>query len=179
MHFSVSAKSFGLLALALPLSVTAQRSFDLFAYGTDGGVSAASMFYENGNVMLSNLTDPPNLTPIYFTRDSNNPSPWIIQPNKTVSSDPPFTSGYLALQSSTDWSLAKIGNSSADALDLQLFGQSLFARINERMQNPFYALDTNTTGIWQLVWDPEDTHQDQLEPVIMRPMRPPRPDGRN
>ncbi|KAM3428889.1 hypothetical protein NHJ13734_008412 [Beauveria thailandica] len=179
MSFSATAKSFGLLALALPLSLAAQTTFNLFAYGTEGGISAASLFYENGHIMMSNLTTPVNLTSIYFTRQSNNPSPWTVQPNKTASPDAPFTTGYVVLKASANCSLVDVGNADDDALDLVLFGQSVFARVDDKMQNPFYGLATNTTGIWQLVWGPEDTHADQLEPVILRPMRPPRPDGRN
>ncbi|KAF1735223.1 hypothetical protein CRV24_004145 [Beauveria bassiana] len=152
MHFSATAKSFGLLTLALTLPVATQSTFDLFAYGTDGGISAASLFYENA---------------------------WTVQPNKTANSNASFTPGYVGLKASTNCSLVKVSNATDDALDLVLFGQSVFARIGDKMRNPFYGIPTSTTGIWQLVWNPENTHADQLEPVILRLMRPPRPDGRN
>ncbi|OAA34752.1 hypothetical protein BBO_09084 [Beauveria brongniartii RCEF 3172] len=178
MHFSATAKSFGLLALALPPSVAAQSTFNLFAYGTEGGISAASLFYENGHIMVSNLTTPLNLTSVYFTRQSNSPSAWTVQPNETANPDASFTPGYVGLKASTNFSLVEVGNAADDALDLLLFGQSVFARSGDKMQNPFYGMATNTTGIWQLVWSPEDTQADQLEPVILRLTRPPRPDGR-
>ncbi|KAM3474465.1 hypothetical protein MY5147_004240 [Beauveria neobassiana] len=179
MHFSATAKSFGLLTLALTLPVAAQSTFDLFAYGTDGGISAASLFYENGHIMVSNLTTPVNLTSVYFTRQSNSPSAWTVQPNTTANSNASFTAGYVGLKASTNCSLVEVGNATDNALDLVLFGQSVFARIGDKMRNPFYSIPTSTTGIWQLVWSPENTHADQLEPVILRLMRPPRPDGRN
>ncbi|KAM3502682.1 hypothetical protein MY10362_004686 [Beauveria mimosiformis] len=179
MYFSTTAKSFGFLALFVPLSVSAQSTFNLLAYGTAGGISAASLFYQDGDIMVSNLTAPPNLTPVYFTSQSNTPSAWTVQPNKTADPDASFTSGYVRLKDSTNYSLVGVGNTTDDALDLLLFGESVWVPDGDNLKNPFYGLATNTPGIWQLVWSPEDTQADQQEPVILRSFRVPGPMAEN
>lgn len=56
---------------------------------------------------------------------------------------------------------------------LRLFGQTVFGSVDNKLENPFYAAATETEGVWQLVWDPENPDEETFEPVILRSVRPP------
>ncbi|KAJ4148551.1 hypothetical protein LMH87_003016 [Akanthomyces muscarius] len=136
-------------------SVAAQSTFNFYAYGSSGDLSAVPLFYENGHVMLSNLTSPANLTSVYFTGDTNGPSAWTVHSNTTTDPNPPFTSGYVTLEASSASS------------------RTVFAKVDNKLQNPFYAAATETKGIYQLVWNPQNPNDEQLEAIVLRTVKPP------
>ncbi|XWW97936.1 hypothetical protein V2A60_005932 [Cordyceps javanica] len=176
MHLRASVKAFSLLgAAALSVPVAAQSTFSLFAYGTNGGLSAVPLIYDNGYVMLSNLTSPTNTSSVYFTSNSSSPSTWTVHPDTSAGPVPPFAGGYVVLEASGTSSRVGVGNSSSDALALLLFGQTVFAKADDddKLKNPFYAAATETEGVYQLVWDPQNAADDKLEAVILRTEKPP------
>ncbi len=79
----------------------------------------------------------------------------------------------MTLEASGASSRVSVGNSSTDALALLLFGQTVFAKADNKLQNPFYAAATETKGIYQLVWNPQNPNDEQLEAIVLRTVKPP------
>ncbi|QLI69158.1 uncharacterized protein G6M90_00g066700 [Metarhizium brunneum] len=149
-------------------------TFNLWAYGSSHGIGAAGFCQGNGIIFLCNGTSAGHLTPIYFsnTDDDTNES-WTVHSNAT--NKPVSTLGKIALPNSNSSNTVAIvteSNSTYGVRDFFLYDSTVLAKNGGQWENHFYALATNISGIWKLVWDPENLDNHNSQPVVLRNLSP-------
>lgn len=133
-------------------------NFQLYAYGDGiGGLpvfSTGSMVYI-GDPSISNSTDA---APVIFTSSS---SSFLGNPNTTAvpSASPTWSNMTLAVPSpsasSHSVTLLSSSNVTGDTVTsgFTFYGRFVFVQESGGFQSLFYALPTETTGIWSLNWN--------------------------
>ncbi|KAH8588999.1 hypothetical protein B0O99DRAFT_342394 [Bisporella sp. PMI_857] len=161
---------------------TTGSGISLYAYG--GGTNGAPVFYDNGLAYIGYPALSSASTNITFTVDTNAAAdPWYIAANTTdsVNSTAAFTGSPMFYIVPTDGSFEQAGfaaNASAvpaggKTTGFSWFGTSVaFAGSESDFEMAFWAVNTNTTGIWSLYWSKNNTNVDNSVSIVLKSTPP-------
>ncbi|KAL1984796.1 hypothetical protein VTN96DRAFT_8640 [Rasamsonia emersonii] len=179
--FFLSAGVFIALFPALPHA--ASSTFNIYAYGGSAMGGLPLLYYE-GYAYVNNATSAnSSFTSIYFTESPDSPTTWIAHPNTTASSNANanFTNQALAIPragSSTKQIGFVSGNSSAanneTVPEFHLYGETVFVvnSTSGEWETRFYAGETDSEGVWMLLWGADEEEEEGVFPVSLRTMPP-------
>ncbi|KAL4923142.1 uncharacterized protein BDV17DRAFT_277928 [Aspergillus undulatus] len=139
-------------------------AFNIYAYGE--GISGLPIFYADGAAQLGDpsLSTAEVVQDVYFTVSETSPNTWIAHPNRTVSgfAEAPFESVVFTLPpadasgenvSFEAPSSSLLSTNEATAFDV--YGN--YVLLSGGRTGNFYAVSTDTQGVWGLVWSAESS----------------------
>ncbi|KAL3440245.1 hypothetical protein BJX65DRAFT_314984 [Aspergillus insuetus] len=165
----------GLFAYAHPLdrrqAPAIENTFNLYAYGES--ISGLSVYYADGKAEIGDWTRSTAKVayPVYFTTSSSSSETWIAHANTTGLGDASYADTVLSLPAidSTDGTVQFKPKSSTSAASANVFVVYGNYVLIEAEDANFYAVPTNTEGVYSVIWSAVGS--DQIA-VILRTIAP-------
>ncbi|KAH7176771.1 hypothetical protein EDB81DRAFT_49994 [Dactylonectria macrodidyma] len=169
---SIGLSAFLLSAVSAAKSTSSSSSFQIYGYGT--GIGGAQLFSSGGSTYFGDyqLANDTEAAPVVFTPSG---SVWLGSPNTTVfdGSDVPDWSNYTfsvpsAGSSSHDVNFLSSSNETGNVLTtgFTFYGTFIFVTGTDgNMESLWYALPTDTDGIYKLQWN--TTGDDSDDKVLL------------